>query len=341
MFRINLDIKKFIIEAALEAGFSRARVLSPFEPDKFLRRNSGYQPVCENHLEPAKSLLVCALAYGNRHENIPPPAADETCPGVIAPFARFNYYREAVKRLKKLSLFMRTRLGGEKRHYRILCNSPVPEKPLAAACGLGAAGRNGLIISPEAGQLFVIAAMTLPMFLEPDPPIDTAYGTGGLEFARKFALCKGCACPPPCVLACPTGAALGNGHINRSNCIQWYASGGGISEPDIPSSADTGIPPPVLAAWGNRLYGCVSCQDACIHNKRPIQGVQTSEGALPAFIDALRLVNLPDMEIKAFFHGTAMGMSWLGPEVIRRNARFVLNSQKRGRAQEQVKSQNP
>jgi epoxyqueuosine reductase QueG len=72
------------------------------------------------------------------------------------------------------------------------------------------------------------------------------------------------------------------------------------------------------------LYGCVSCQEACIHNKRPIRGVQTSEGALPAYIDVLRLLKLSDTEIKALFSGTAMGLSWLGPKAIRRNALAVL-----------------
>jgi epoxyqueuosine reductase len=281
--------KNFIRASALEAGFTRARILSPFEPA-------------------AKSLLVCALPYGNRHDAFPPPK--EAAYGVIAPFARFNYYREAVKRLKNLSRLTRARYGGEKRDYRIFCNSRLPEKPLAAASGLGSPGRNGLIISPEAGSLFVIAAMTLPVPLEADQPI-----AGSPE---DFPLCAGCGSKPPCAAACPTGAALGNGLIDRAKCIQWYASGHG---------AANGIPEPVLAAWGNRLYGCSDCQDACVHNARPIQGVETSEGRLPAFVDTQRLLALSDAEIKDMFRGTAMGLSWLGPEAIRRNARAVMRRQ--------------
>jgi epoxyqueuosine reductase len=274
--------KNFIRASALEAGFTRARVLSPFEPI-------------------AKSLLVCALPYGNRHD--PPP--EKPCYGVIAPFARFNYYREAVKRLKTLSRLVRSRYGGEKRDYRIFCNSRLPEKHMAALSGLGAQGRNGLIISPEAGSLFVIAAMTLPVPLETDLPIGRS--------VEDFPLCASCGRMPPCAAACPTGAALGNGLIDRAKCIQWYASGHG-------ATSLTGIPRSVLAAWSNRLYGCTACQDACIHNTRPIQGVETSEGSLPASIDLRRLLTLSDAEIKDMFRGTAMGLSWLGPEAIRRNA---------------------
>jgi epoxyqueuosine reductase len=311
-----LAYKKFICAAALEAGFTRARILSPFEPVSGTPRASS-----------AKSLLVCALPYGNRHNTCMPPPASVICPGVIAPFARFNYYREAVKRLKNLSLLMRLRYGGEKRDYRIFCNSQIPEKPLALASGLGAAGRNGLVISPEAGSLFVISAMTLPVLLDADLPLKNAVENlpanevFTLEAGpQAFPLCESCGKTPPCAAACPTGAVLGNGLIDKEKCIQWYASGHGASKFDI-----TEIPEPVLAAWGNRLYGCAACQDACIHNTRSIQGVQTSEGALPEFIDVHRLLKLSDEEIKDMFRGTAMGLSWLGPRAIRRNAEAVLN----------------
>jgi epoxyqueuosine reductase len=280
------EYRNFIRASALEAGFTRARILAPFEPT-------------------AKSLLVCALPYGNRHDQ----PAEKACYGVIAPFARFNYYREAVKRLKSLSRLTRSRYGGEKRDYRIFCNSSLAEKPLAALSGLGARGRNGLIISPEAGSLFVIAAMTLPVPLEADNPLDRPAG--------DFPLCAACGQKPPCSAACPTGAALGNGLIDLTKCIQWYASG-------HRASGTAGIPASVLAVWGNRLYGCTACQDACIHNTRPIQGVETNEGRLPASIDVRHLLSLSDAEIKDMFRGTAMGLAWLGPEAIRRNAEAVM-----------------
>ncbi|MDR2802867.1 MAG: hypothetical protein LBB22_01090 [Treponema sp.] len=319
--------KKFVCAAALEAGFSRARILSPFNPEKFRPKNSP--PLPENYYQAAASIIVCALPYGNQHENTPALPGTGVCKaGIIAPFARFNYYREAVKRMKSLSLLLRTRFGGLKGDYRIFCNSPIPEKPIAAASGLGVAGKNSLIISPEAGSLFIIAAMTLPVPLEADPPLGPppdAENALSETYAipphgsppLRFTLCEKCGHSPPCAAACPTGAALGTGIIDQSKCIQWYASGNGVS-------TDTPLPDFVLAAWGNRLYGCSACQDACMHNKRPIQGVQTTEGALPAFIDVYGLLKLSDEEIKAMFKGTALGLSWLGPQAIRRNAEAVL-----------------
>jgi epoxyqueuosine reductase len=307
--------KTYVCSAALDAGFTRARIFAPFEPEALLRQNGQSQ----SRINGAKSLLVCALPYGNRHEPALPCTGD--CYGTIAPFARFNYYREAVKRMKRLSRILRTNYGGIKSDYRIFCNSSIPEKPIAAASGLGLMGRNSLIISPEAGSLFIIAAMTLPLALEADPPLASD--------PDEFPLCKSCGKNPPCAAACPTGAVLANGHIDRGKCIQWYASGNSppkLEEPCLSASnLDLeNIPAPVRAAWGRRLYGCVSCQEACIHNKRSIQGVQTEEGALPAFINIDELLGLSDLEIKEMFKGTAMGLSWLGPRAIRRNAEMVL-----------------
>jgi epoxyqueuosine reductase len=251
----------------------------------------------------------------------PPPA----CALFIAPFARRNYYREAVRRLQALSAEFRARFGGEgrglgekpgvqrKRDYRILCNSPVPEKPLALASGLGALGRNGLIITPEAGSLVIIAAMTLPFALESDGPLEVPDTVPGTVFS-EFPLCGGCDTErPPCAAACPTGAMGNTGVLNRERCIQWYASG-----------KEAAVPAVVAAQWGRRLYGCTGCQDACVRNQRPIPGAETSLGPLPPYLDGRELLSLTDAEIKARFKGTALGLSWLGPEGLRRNIRTAL-----------------
>jgi epoxyqueuosine reductase len=305
------ELKAKLRTFVLSAGFVRARFLAPYQPDSRCP---------EQYRQGAPSLLVSALAFGN----VPPEEQDAVGgvppPGMaaIAPFARRNYYREAVKRLQKISVELRGRYGtenpayGKKNSYRILCNSPVPEKPLAAACGLGAPGRNGLIITREAGSLIIIAAMTLPFDIPGDGPV-----TSDGKQQQDFPLCNGCdrGCDPetpPCVRACPTGACRGDGTLDLKRCIQWYASGKGDA-----------VPGEVIRAWGNRLYGCTRCQDACVYNQRPIRGVASDEGPLPAYIDVGELLSLSSDELAARFKGTAMGLSWLGPDAIRRNARLA------------------
>ncbi len=286
-------LKGDILSIASDAGFINPRILAPFSPELL----PGVPP---NYQEPSPSLLVTALPYGNQSGEEYHP--DEYT-GIIAPFARRNYYREAVKQLQGISLELRWKYGGEKSSCRIFCNSPVPEKPLAELSGLGCMGKNGLIITKPAGSLVILAAMTLPFELEPDKP----------ELAR-FDLCQSCnEHNPPCKTACPTGAPNGDGTITIKKCIQWYASGNG-----------TRVPGEVIAHWKNRLYGCTHCQDACPHNRQPIGAAKTGEGILPAALDAREILKMTDDEIKAFFKGTAMGLSWLGPRAIRRNALIIL-----------------
>ncbi|MDR2184538.1 MAG: hypothetical protein LBO80_02555 [Treponema sp.] len=297
-------VKDEICRLALDAGFVRARILAPFEPSAWMPpaarsvHTGGPSGAGRNFTEGAPSLLVTALAYGSPDPGFPPEAGSAELLS-IAPFARRNYYREAVKRLQGLARRFRSRYGGRRRDYRILCNSPVPEKPLAAACGVGAPGANGLIITPEAGSLAIIAAMTLPLALEGDGPVE--------------GFCGSCGKRPPCAAACPTGALEG-GRLDLTRCIQWYASGRGER-----------VPPEVVRRWGRRLYGCTGCQDACVQNRRFIPGAAASgEGSLPACMDGGELLAMDDDAIRARFKGTAMGLSWLGPAAIRRNAALGL-----------------
>ncbi|MDR2149232.1 MAG: hypothetical protein LBO67_00085 [Spirochaetaceae bacterium] len=264
---------------AREAGFVAPRILKPFNPKE----------QCRN---PSPALLTVALPYGNQQKKSETPSGSV----VIAPFAQRNYYREAVKRLQKIASVLRTQYGGVKADYQILCNSPIAEKPLAAAAGTGSWGRNSLVITAEAGSLVILAALTLPFPLEGDCA------------SLPFDLCSSCKEPFPCVVACPTGALAGDGTLKRNKCIQWYASGYGES-----------VPASVLSVWGDRLYGCTNCQDACIHNRKAIAGIDTNEGIVPPYFNAEELLALSSDELRTLFKGTALGVAWLGTQALCRN----------------------
>ncbi|MFZ5368353.1 MAG: 4Fe-4S double cluster binding domain-containing protein [Spirochaetota bacterium] len=369
------SIEDYIRDAALGSGFSRVRFLSPYEPERIF----GLKMERDNHWEGAPSLMVVALPYGNRGIAAPenqqqaqpglqpeaqpiaqsktqqqaqpiaqsktePEARSDGHPAGIAPFARRNYYAEAVIRLQALVKVFRERFGGKRSDYRILCNSPVPEKPLAMLCGLGWLGKNSLIITPEAGSLIIIAAMTLPFPVQSDVPLPgilpaehsaatevamqelipagpecTAESTRlgisfPIDFERlAFPACKICGDNPACVNACPAGALAGDGLLKKERCIQWYASGNGDQVPDD-----------VVAVWGQRLYGCTNCQDACPYNKKPIEGIDTERGKLPDYFSSEWILNAGDEEIRSVVKGSALGMQWLGPASLRRNAELAL-----------------
>lgn len=243
------------------------------------------------------------------------PIAPQTVPGYIAPFAVRNYYGELVHRLKLLAADLRSRWGGTKGDFRIFCNSHLPERELCLRSGLGWQGRHGLLITPQAGSLVVLGGMGLPWPLPGDKPFP-----GVLE--GDFPACRRCMkryLPEslPCVAACPTAALTGDGTLRRERCIQWYASGNGSPPADI------------QAVWGYRLYGCTNCQDACPYNQRDITGVLTNRGALPAVIDAGKLLALEDGELASYLRGTTLGMRWLGAPVLKQNAARILAWQER------------
>ncbi|WP_304224116.1 epoxyqueuosine reductase [Gracilinema caldarium] len=305
------SIDAFIRSSTLAKGFSRVRFISPYDPQAFLgARVSG-----DNHWQGAPSLLMAALPYGNLGVS-----SDQGKPSTVAPFARRNYYAEAVARLKEIARELRERWGGSKSDYRILCNSPVPEKPLALRCGLGWLGKNSLIITPEAGSLVVIASMTVPFPLPPDSPLPGVFPSsfnpclsGPFEISDlSFPACKVCGDQNACSTACPTGALDGSGVLCKEKCIQWYASGNGEKVPDF-----------VAQVWGERLYGCSNCQDSCPHNKKSVDPVETERGKLPDCFSAEWLLAAGDEEIRAVLKGTALGLQWLGPQSLRRNAELA------------------
>ncbi len=301
------SILNLIKDLAREHGFSGARLLAPYgvEPRS--------QEIARRYPVRAPSLLVVALPFGSGpkdsakvqgHYALPPARGDEGLS--IAPFAQRNYYAEAVARLQDLAKKLRGLCGGPRSSYRVLCNSPIPEKPLAAACGLGSVGRNSLLITREAGSLVILAALSLPLELEGDSPLE-----GG-----PWSLCGSCRA---CVEACPTGALDGEGRLDTELCIQAWAS-----RPEEP-------PEEVAARWGHRLYGCTICSDACPHNRRALaegraEAASTARGPLPGLVDPEGLLALNDQEIQDRVRGTALGMDWLGPRTLKKNARVALRA---------------
>jgi epoxyqueuosine reductase len=285
-----------LVQAAQDAGFFLAAVTG----NRF-------------HIENCRSVLAVGLVYGNAFEDMDGTVSRPETPAKIAPFARRNYYRAAVQKLQSIAKKLREERDGEKADYRIYCNSSaLDEKKIAFASGLADIGRNTLLLTREYGSLFITGILALPFEMEDWD----GYGASAHPVGKSpFALCKGCgAHNPPCQAACPTGAITG-ARIEKDRCIQWYLSGHGDTIPAI-----------VKKNWNNRLYGCTLCQDACIYHQKPIRGVDCAIGPLPAVMDARAIANLPGEEIKKMFHGTALGLSWLCPDGLKRNAAVCVET---------------
>jgi epoxyqueuosine reductase len=229
----------------------------------------------------------------------------------VAPFARRNYYREAVVRLKRATAGLRGSLaaggpgpGGPGDAPRLFSNSRLPEKPLAAACGLGFIGSNSLVIAPALGSSFLIAGAFLPASLVPeaalrqpsDPPLPEGLRAGG-----------GCGDCRACIGACPVGAITAPGVVDRERCL-----------PSL-STRLAPWPPEAHAAWGARLYGCQCCQEACPHNRALRLETLTQRGEIGPSVPLRRLLACDEDGAREMFRGTALARSWIPPAALLRN----------------------
>ena len=239
--------------------------------------------------------------------------------GLIAPFARRNYYAEAVARMKGVVRALYKTCGFSKQALRIFCNSPLPEKALAVLSGLGSYGKNTLILIPGMGSLFVIAGLFVPASVVGFP------GPGSLQSNKhagtvqeadaypRFPLCGDCRA---CQNACPVDALDEAGHLDESRCLQALCT-----KPLHFSEA-------ARRAWAFRLYGCQSCQDVCPHNRDLSAGTTTRRGELGPSLSLRYLLCLSSERFKEHIRGSALARSWIPPRTLLRNTLLAAGNRR-------------
>jgi epoxyqueuosine reductase len=279
----------------------------------------GLPPTLSSHPEIAAlgagTYLLAGLSCFRREpEDLSGPGDPH---GLIAPFARRNYYREAVLRLRRVAERLAGAAGLERKVLRIFCNSRLPEKPLAVAAGLGAYGRNALVIAPGLGSLFVIAGMFVPAGLAGIEGGRAKLADDGPEGRRAEGgrLCGSCTA---CQAACPVDALAEAGRLDESRCLQAQAG----REGDLPEE--------LARAWGYRLYGCQVCQEVCPFNRQLEHQTPTRLGELGPSLSLRRVLGQSAEELAQRVRGTALGMSWISKRALQRNALLAVGH--RGRS---------
>jgi len=243
-----------------------------------------------------RTVLVTALPYGKGEPSHP---SAERPVASIAPFAQKNFYRELAERLKGIRGRLAAESGRKAEEFRVFCNSRLPEKRLAVEAGIGVRGKNGLVIIPEAGSLYVLGGLLFPEGIPPGGGIDRPP-------LADFSLCGDC---DLCMRACPVSAIEAPGFVNRDRCLQAYAA-----EPRP-------LPKDVRDSWGTILYGCGICQDACPLNEKPPPAAQCARGAIGPDVPVETILSIGDEELrKKLFRGTTLDRSWISPIALKRNA---------------------
>ncbi len=241
----------------------------------------------------------------------------------IGAFASRNRYAALARLLLAAGKALAETSGLSAKSFRAVVNSRLPEKRLAAMAGLGFIGRSSLLVTRAYGPACVIGALLLPRGLR----------LGG-ETMEDSGAPSGCGSCRACADACPTGA-IGPGGVDLDRCLQAWATRPGT------------MPEAAARAWGSRLYGCDACVLACPRSARAYERRPGSDGGpdggpspaqaaeallLPAerrpgpFVSSRLVTGSGDAELSAFFRKTALGLSWIRGEELRRNAAIALGA---------------
>ena len=230
----------------------------------------------------ARSVIALAMSYAPAFD--PLALADHPDRARISVYAQGADYHDTVKKaLKALARWLvdaaRKRGLGERQVKVFVDTAPVPEKPLAAAAGLGWQGKHTNLVSRTHGSWLFLGAIYADLEFAPDAPAKESCGS-----------CRACHD------ACPTNAFTGPYRIDARRCISYLTI-----EHKGP------IPPEFRKALGNRIYGCDDCLAVCPWNKFAGQA-QAIRAFLPrAELVAPRLAELlalDDAGFRSVFSGS-------------------------------------
>jgi len=184
----------------------------------------------------ARSVIMLGVNYGPKDD--PRLLLDQPDKANISVYARNKDYHDIIK--KRLKAFARWMVPKYDCDLKVFVDTaPVPEKPLAAAAGLGWQGKHTNLVSTEYGSWLFLGAIYTDMEIAPDMP--------------HRDQCGSCSA---CLDACPTNAFPAPYEIDAGRCISYLTI-----EHKGP------IPEEFREAMGNRIYGCDDCLAACPWNK--------------------------------------------------------------------------
>ncbi|WP_429842571.1 tRNA epoxyqueuosine(34) reductase QueG [Brevibacillus sp. FIR094] len=302
--------KQSIIDYAKEIGIDKIGFASadPFTALKerlLVHREKGYEsgfeePDLEKRtnpellLEGARSLISIALAYPSKLKN-PPKSEPGAYRGILCRAAWGTDYHHVLRdKLDKLTRFI-IELEPGARIESMVDTGALSDRAVAERAGIGFAGKNCAIITPEFGSWVYLGELVTNLPLPSDMPIE-----------------EGCGDCNICVDACPTGALIQGGQLDAQRCVAYL------------TQVKDFIPDEFRGKIGNRLYGCDTCQTVCPKNRR-IDNDHHAEFQPDPEIAKPLLIPLLQMSNKEFKEKFGLSSSsWRGKKPIQRNAILAL-----------------
>jgi len=222
------------------------------------------------------ALFAHGYDHGAPCPTAPPQAA-------ISRYARGRDYHEVLKQKLKSLIPVFEEAG-----YRALPfvdSSPLMEKALAAAGGLGWVGKNGNLLRTGTGSFFFLGGLVTDAPWPLDSPVEDECGTCTI-----------------CITACPTGAIVSPGVIDARRCISY-----------LTIELKGAIPRHLRSPMGNRVFGCDDCQDVCPFNVPPLGEGDPAYRGGQGHSDLLELAALDEQAFRSRFRHTPVWRArWRG-----------------------------
>jgi epoxyqueuosine reductase len=305
-------LKGEIIEAASSLGIDKVGFASadPFNELKHILLNhrakgfeSGFEePNIDKRVQPEmsfdapQSIISIAIAYPSKLTD-PPRSEPGAYRGIISRSAWGEDYHHVLRdRLAKLETFITERVA-DARMESMVDTGALVDRAVAQRAGIGWAGKNCAVITPEWGSWVYLGEMIT-----------------NIPFPADTSSRDECADCTLCIDACPTGALVGPGQLNSSRCISFVTQTKGVVEDELKRKI------------GNRLYGCDTCQVVCPKNKGLNWTHQPELQPDPEKVKPL-LIPLLTMSNKEFTEQYGQSASsWRGKKPIQRNAIIALGN---------------
>lgn len=251
-------------------------------------------------LRGARAAICVADRYAlPRHEG-----PDRSWPprGRVARYARGKDYHVWIrKRLRRLALRLRERFPQER--FRFACDLlPILERELAARAGIGAIGKNTLLLRSGEGSYLLIGEMLTTLALPTSQ--------------RRSDAIDPCGACTRCIDACPT-RAIAPYAVDASKCLAYTTI-------EHRGAIDDAFHRPT----GDWIFGCDICQEVCPHNlptrRRRSLAIDEAYAERVPRLDLLSVLGWTEEDRLAVTMRSAMRRAQL--DMLKRNALICLGN---------------